>query len=608
MTRTVEIDGRTVRLTELLGVGGEAEVYALGDRAVKVYHPLDALRRMYPNTPDRVLARRDALRREKLDVFPAGLPGNVVGPLALAHRDGQVAGFVMRRVKDGHDLRLLSRRSLRGTVAGSDIVDILLGLHDTLARLHGSGVVVGDLNDANVLFRDRSVWLIDADSMQFGGLPCPVAAERFLDPRLYGVDLARAPVFDAGSDHFAFAALLTASLLCVGPYGGHHPVLRTWTRRAAAGVWLLDPDVRYPKAALSAQLLPDWLLGYLEAVFSHGDRTPIDRALLAQVRWTRCPQCGLEHARDACPCAARTPGRRAGPTVVHGSLEARRVLRTRGRVVAARLDRGRLHYAVDEGGCLSREDGSVAARGRLLPGMRVEIAGPRTWVGHQRQVSEVREERVRARSATATFDGRPMFRAHASGLLRIADGYLRGREVIGQVRAGQTWFAAGDHLGFGFYRYGASTFFFLFDLPGTHLREVDLPALRGRVLDAACTFDTGQVLFEVSEDVEGRTLNSACVVAADGTVRARTSGSAGDSGLLATTGGKALQGDRVLCGTDDGLLSLRIDERRRALEEDRLYADTGPFVAQGDRLLVSGSTVYVVGTGAIWRLDRRRGS
>src|SRR6185369_28895 len=114
------------------------------------------------------------------------------------------------------------------------VTELFRALAAGLTQLHAAGVIAGDLNDGNVLARGAEPYLIDADSMQLAGLPCPVAHERFLDPRLYGIDLSAKPVFDQGSDWYAFAVMLFNSLLYVHPFGGVHTSLPTPQRRAEA--------------------------------------------------------------------------------------------------------------------------------------------------------------------------------------------------------------------------------------------------------------------------------------------------------------------------------------------------------------------------------------
>ena len=124
---------------------------------------------------------------------------------------------------------------------------IFASLAAALDALHALGIVVGDLNDGNVLVVGDEIRFIDVDSMQFGRWPCPVAHERYLAPELYGVDLSAAPRFLPEHDWYAFLVLLFSALLYVHPFGGVHPKLPTLVRRVAAGVSLLSSLVKRPK-------------------------------------------------------------------------------------------------------------------------------------------------------------------------------------------------------------------------------------------------------------------------------------------------------------------------------------------------------------------------
>jgi DNA-binding helix-hairpin-helix protein with protein kinase domain len=180
---------------DLIGQGGEGRVYRLGARAVKIFH----------SAPKEKIA--------KLEDFPRGLPDGVVSPLHLVRdpRSGAIVGYTMKLLSGATDaLRLSQRRFRHGAVSNACVCAILRRLHEIVGRLHARSVVVGDLNDGNVVFTGSpspAPWLIDCDSMQFGRHACTVAHERFLDPRLFGVDLARAPAFDQGTDWYAFAVL-----------------------------------------------------------------------------------------------------------------------------------------------------------------------------------------------------------------------------------------------------------------------------------------------------------------------------------------------------------------------------------------------------------------
>jgi hypothetical protein len=98
VTRAVWVDGARVALdpAALLGQGGEAEVYDLGDgRAVKWWKPADHAD--FAGQPDAqaAAARRIAERPGKLRALPGNLPPAVVAPCGLAlarRRSTQILG------------------------------------------------------------------------------------------------------------------------------------------------------------------------------------------------------------------------------------------------------------------------------------------------------------------------------------------------------------------------------------------------------------------------------------------------------------------------------------------------------------------------------------
>ena len=323
MNRTVYIDGARVTLQPqaLLGQGGEAEVYDLGDgRVLKWWKPAD--HPDYDGLPDQqaAAAQRLAERPAKLRALPGNLPAAVVAPCGFAlaaKRSPVVVGYLMPKIA-GEPLHSYGEPRWRRDhpVDGGDVVAALLALHDAIAQLHRSGVVIGDCNDLNVLVDGKRVHLIDVDSYQFGGYACPMYSERFVDPRL--VDPTGVPVrpHDAGSDWFAFAVMAFRSLLGVGPWGG---VAQRCPhgQRALRRLSVYAPEVTYPRAARPLAILPDELTATFRAIFERDQRV-FPRAELERLRLRRCSTCSEEHGRVRCPTCqtqANLP-----PTIVHGRL------------------------------------------------------------------------------------------------------------------------------------------------------------------------------------------------------------------------------------------------------------------------------------------------
>src|SRR5262249_36279298 len=280
-------------------------------------------------------------------------------------------------------------------VDAAQITAALLDLGATVDRVHAAGVVIGDFNDLNVMIDGDRCWVIDADSFQWGTWRCAVFTERFVDPRLCDAGAA-IPVLvrphDRDSDWFAFAAMALRSLLCVGPYGGvHHPADPARRvppgQRALRGVSIYDAEVRTPKAALPAVVLPDELNAAFHAVFATGARGPFPLVRLADLRWRRC-SCGAQHARTSCPVCRTVVATAAAAAVVRGSLRATRLdagdVQPRSWPVLARPQPGAPAVWLD-GGMLYRGGGLGAeVIGQVLAGHTRAWVGPRLGVGFYR--------------------------------------------------------------------------------------------------------------------------------------------------------------------------------------------------------------------------------
>ncbi|MEJ7602318.1 MAG: hypothetical protein WKG01_30760, partial [Kofleriaceae bacterium] len=101
-SRHVSVDGTRVQLVPaaMIGQGGEAEVYDLGDgRVLKWWKPAD-----HPDFEGLPEARAAAKRRldeapAKLRALPGNLPAAVVAPCGFAlGKRGQVVGYLMQKV------------------------------------------------------------------------------------------------------------------------------------------------------------------------------------------------------------------------------------------------------------------------------------------------------------------------------------------------------------------------------------------------------------------------------------------------------------------------------------------------------------------------------
>jgi hypothetical protein len=538
-TRSVWLEGKLVKLAAsmLLGQGGEAEIYDLGDgRVLKWWKPAD--HPDFGNDPISAAAatRRIAEHQKKLRAFPADVPPTVVAPgaLALAKKGASaLVGFAMRKVAGEvlHAFGEVKWRRDRG-VALDTVVAALRELHATVAGLHAKGVVIGDFNDLNVLVDGARIHVVDADSFQLPGFPSVLFSHRFVDPRLCDPTIpvpALVKPHDADSDWFAFAVMVFRSLLGVSPYGGvHRP---SDARRAVAagsrslrGVSVFDPDVVYPRAALPWAVLPDDVVDAFHRVFVNGARGVFPRRALDGLRFQRCASCGVEHARGRCPaCTTHV----SVPVAVNGAL-------------------------------------------RILDIAASAIA-PTTWEVGKRPVS-----------------GAPAVWLAGGALYRRA---ALGDERIGDVLAGQTRAWVGARLGAGFYRAGGLAVGFLFrpDRRGLDDR-VALPPIRGALVRASAAIADTRAWLSWVTAFGGRLTTTVVAITADGRIAGTRTGD-GDDWLAGVAGAVAV-GDALFVPTDDGIVRVEAEARAACSPPPFASARTadprgeGPHEGGGDLVVV----------------------
>jgi hypothetical protein len=533
VNRAVWIDGAKVTLAPaaLLGEGGEAEVYDLGDgRVLKWWKP--PAHPDYDGLPEAqaAAARRLAEQPAKLRALPGNLPSSVVAPCGFAlpaKHASTVCGYLMPKVT-GTPLHAYGEPRWRREhpVAGGDVVAALLALHDAIAGLHRAGVVIGDCNDLNVLVDGTRVHLIDVDSYQFGAYACAMFSERFVDPRLCDArELVPVRPHDPDSDWFAFAAMVFRTLYGVGPYGGVHQPDDVSRRcppplRAVRRVSVLGPDIVYPRAARPRAMLPDEVVDAFRAIFENDVRGPFPRTVLERLRLRACSQCGDEHARVRCPACqtlARLP-----PVVVRGNLRWQPI-----------------------------------ALSEIRPDTAVVGASGGVWMS-----------------------GDALMRRTAFG-----------PERIGSVLAGQTRAWVGRSLGIGFYRAGGYAVGFAFrpDRGGLDDR-VQLPKLRGQIVDARAVIGDDRAWLWLTCVDAGRLAVTGIAIGADGTTLAAEQ--LADHPWVAGLGGACAAGPHLFVPTDDGIA--RIEVVQGAITQTRLFAETAPLVGAGDRLSLHAAGIDVV--------------
>ncbi len=610
----VLIGNKRVRLDPslLLGQGGEAEVYDIGGVACKIFKPPS--HPDFAGSPDDKAGALDRIKTHqmKLPAFPKNVPSRVIAPQELV-RDAsgkQIVGYTMKKV-GGEVLFSYADKSFRQSgIDHNMVVGVFRDFHSTLRELHnlpGGGVVVGDNNDLNVLVDGTAAYLIDADSFQYGSFLCKVFTARFVDPTLCDPkqkSLMLVKPHNANSDWYAFAIMLFQCFLFINPYAGVYrpkdPKKRiSIDERPLHRITVFEPDVIYPKQAIPYTMLPDDLLHYYHRLLKEDARDEFPLRLLDACRWTKCDSCGAIHARTQCPeCNVAAPAAIKEVTTVRGRVTARRVFQTKGTILYATSQKGKLRWLYHEGNSFRREDDSVVISGVLDPRMRYRISGDRTFLAKQGTLVTCEPGKSPERANVDHYQALPVFDANDRGVYWAQGGQLvregiLAPDIVAPILRGQTLFWAGPAFGFGFYRAGQLTVSFIFDRDQHGINDsVKVTSIKGQLIDASCAFTHERCWFFHAIQQGGKIIHTCTVIRRDGTIEATAQAEAQDESWLGTIRGKFATGASLFSATNDGIV--RVDVENGVIVEKTQFPDTATFVDSTTQLFPGTNGLYAV--------------
>jgi len=214
--------GKEISLGKRIGAGGEAVAYEMGEDpslVVKIYHkPVN-------QTKAKKLLAMVGMAGDKLTPF-AAWPKAVV----TNSERKQVLGIVLPRVAGMEIHSLYTPANRKRHFPEADWRFLVHVAHNFAAGvqvLHGNGIVMGDINQGNVLVgTDGLVNFIDCDSYQIQSanriFRCEVGVPHFSPPELLGVSFSS---IDRNYNHDGFGlAVMIFHLLFVGrhPFVGRY--------------------------------------------------------------------------------------------------------------------------------------------------------------------------------------------------------------------------------------------------------------------------------------------------------------------------------------------------------------------------------------------------
>lgn len=265
-----------IKLVEEIASGGEGTIYKIDreDSVCKIYHKhcLKTSR----------LAKIELMLSRTLRIDGVCWPTEIV-----ATSSGEFVGYLMPKGQ-GKILKtavfakpLLLRTFPHWTRL--QLTQLAITILQTIDRLHKMNIFIGDINPQNILVKDEyTIAIVDVDSFQIEGFPCPVGTETFTPAERQGQNYAE---FLRSRDDELFAvATLLFMILFPGkaPYssqGGGEASENIRNKRFAYG---READGKAPVGSWQFiwSHLHNRLKDVFTAVFTKGERVSIDQMVI----------------------------------------------------------------------------------------------------------------------------------------------------------------------------------------------------------------------------------------------------------------------------------------------------------------------------------------
>jgi len=464
------------------------------------------------------------------------LPKNVAAPTEIVFNSrSQIVGFRMPFFKGASPFRKLSDRKhcLKEGIGAKIVSDLHLQQIDILNTLHPQGIVEGDLNDLNNLYKSGQAVGIDVDSWQFGNWPCGVATENFLNPRLYGVDLSQKAYFTPEDDWYAFSVLLHRGLLKVHPYGGTHPTFNNLPVRAQKKITVHDKGVIYPAVGLKPEVITDDLSQIFHQFFKKGQIGTFPRQVLEQFvnSLVTCPSCQQEYPRNRRTCPTCQEQNQAALNItIPGSVTYKELLKVTGQIIFHKLENADtlLIITVDKNIAtlyiLNQYGVQQVSSFNYQKGMRIDASSKLVVINDSQsnvlQVYRVNSDNLELHGELVTDiyagNNQAMFRVNNQHVIHVIGSQLIDTTIfhdqflhqpLRQVMPNQTWFSSNSDKEFvclGFYRVLRQQFFWLSrEGFSTDLKLPSLETGEG-LLDISIKYGSKEILVQRHTKLQGK--------------------------------------------------------------------------------------------------------
>lgn len=267
-------------LTEFVAEGGEGAIYltSLPNVVCKTYFK----------------EQLTGARKEKLDLMLSrniAISG-VCWPQELVFDgNGNFIGYLMPKA-EGRKLRsVLHKKLMANYFPGwkrETLTQLAITILKTIDRLHKLNIFIGDINPENILVvNEKRVFVVDCDSFQVEGFPCPVGTDTFTSPDRQGQNFTK--FLRSREDELFAVTTLLFMILFPGkaPYSAQGGSEISENIKNRTFPYVRDNDSKPPDGPWQFiwSHLPRQLKEDFAAVFARGERIPIED-LTKHLNWS----------------------------------------------------------------------------------------------------------------------------------------------------------------------------------------------------------------------------------------------------------------------------------------------------------------------------------
>jgi DNA-binding helix-hairpin-helix protein with protein kinase domain len=280
-------------LDKEIGRGGEGQVFSLSSHSqmvLKLYGESLSPQKL------RKLERMVSLADKQLDQYTAW-------PVDLVREpNGATVGFVMRRLTGYVPLHMLfspmDRKRLFPDKGYDFLAHVARNLATAFHALHGLQLVVGDVNEGNILVNERGmIAFIDCDSFQIKDKTsvyyCEVGVPRYTPPELLSLSSFENVIRTDNTDNFSMAILLF-QLLFLGrhPFAGINMTKEDIDEESAIKQRLFaysltgqQRKLSAPKGSFAITNLPIKVVGLFHRAFEQEKERPQPAEWINELDW-----------------------------------------------------------------------------------------------------------------------------------------------------------------------------------------------------------------------------------------------------------------------------------------------------------------------------------